>query len=86
MTDIGQGLQLLLLILGKGCYPLEIAPPDTRLRCDARGGYRGLCQELAARLLRLHRSSRRPPQRWGDVEAVVRGRTLGQLGPKLLDL
>jgi hypothetical protein len=29
-------------------------------------------------------SSRRPPQRCGDVEAVVRGRALGQLGPKSL--
>ena len=36
MIGIGQGLQLLLLILG-GEYPLEIAPPDARLRGVARG-------------------------------------------------
>jgi len=47
MIGIGQGLQLLLLILG-GEYPLEIAPPDARLRGVARGRDGGARQELAA--------------------------------------
>src|SRR5215831_19433627 len=48
MIGIGEGLQRLLLILGKGGYPLEIAPPYTRLRCDARGAYGRLRQRVAA--------------------------------------
>src|SRR5262249_52755159 len=79
-------------VSGSGCDPGSyrrrswLPPPQP---ADQGGEIHAERQEHRAddehHLQDVRRSSRRPPQRWGDVEAVVRGGALGQLGPKLLD-
>src|SRR6516162_2748619 len=65
MTDIGQGLRLLLLILGKARYPREIARPTH--------GYAATREAAMTAFAKSWRRGIRPPRHW-------RGRIARNLG------